>query len=249
MTQGALLGTGCHAAQGPWTRRVALPHALSEDGLVRYGIQGLSYAFIASTLPQHLPDKADGRVIVAHLGNGASLCALKNRKSVATTMGFTALDGLVMGRRCGSIDPGVILHLVQQRGLTVPEIEELLYQKSGLLGVSGISNAMQELEASDDPRAALAIDLFCYRAASEIAALVPALGGLDALVFTAGIGENSAMTRARICERLRWLGITLEDTANAQNALRISAENATCDVLVIPTNEDAVIAQSTIALS
>lgn len=249
MPQVACFDTGFHATQDPLAKMFALPHALSDDGLVRYGFHGLSYAFIASTLPQHLGDKADGRVIVAHLGNGASLCAIKDGKSVATTMGFTALDGLVMGRRCGSIDPGVILHLVQQRGLSVPEIEELLYQKSGLLGVSGVSNAMQELEASNDPRAAVAIDLFCYRAACEIAALIPAMGGLDALIFTAGIGENSATTRARICDRLSWLGITLDPSANGDNALRISTQDATCEVLVIPTNEDAVIAQNTIALS
>ena len=249
MPQVAVFDTGFHASQDPLAKMFALPHALSDDGLVRYGFHGLSYAFIASTLPQHLDDKADGRVIVAHLGNGASLCAMKNGKSVATTMGFTALDGLVMGRRCGSIDPGVILHLVQQRGMSVPEIEELLYQKSGLLGVSGISNAMQDLEASDDPRAKTAIDMFCYRAASEIASLIPPLGGLDALIFTAGIGENSANTRRRICEQLEWLGVTLDEAANRQNALRISDAQAAVDVLVIPTNEDAVIAQSTIKLT
>ncbi len=249
LPQVAVFDTSFHTTQDPLAKIFALPHALSEQGLVRYGFHGLSYEFIASTLPEHLGAKAGGRVIVAHLGNGASLCAIKDGKSVATTMGFTALDGLVMGRRSGRIDPGVILHLVQQRGMSVPDIEKLLYQQSGLLGVSGISNAMQDLEASDDPRAKTAIDLFCYRAAAEIAALIPALGGLDALIFTAGIGENSARTRAGICDRLGWLGITLDPAANEGAQLRINAVDARCDVLVVPTNEDAVIARHTIALA
>jgi acetate kinase len=173
---------------------------------------------------------------------------MKDGKSVATTMGFTALDGLVMGRRSGSVDPGLILHLVQQRGMSVPEIETLLYQQSGLLGVSGLSNAMQELEASDDPRAQFAIDLFCYRAACEIAALIPALGGLDAVVFTAGIGENSAMVRANICAHLAWAGLAIDPCANARADKIISSEDASCKALVLRTNEDAVIAQETIAL-
>ncbi len=248
MPQVACFDTSFHTTQDPLAKLFALPRELSEDGLVRYGFHGLSYEFIASALPDHIADKAHGNVIVAHLGNGASLCAMKNGHSVATTMGFTALDGLVMGRRSGRIDPGVILHLVQQRGMSVPEIEKLLYQQSGLLGVSGISNAMQDLEASDDPQAKLAIDLFCYRASAEIAALIPALGGLDALVFTAGIGENSANTRAQICDRLKWIGIEIDPSANASSATRIAAKEARCDVLVIPTNEDAVIAQSTIKL-
>ncbi|MEM9581988.1 MAG: acetate/propionate family kinase [Pseudomonadota bacterium] len=244
LPQVACFDTSFHTTQDPLAKLFALPHEMSDQGLVRYGFHGLSYEFIASALPP----ETGPRVIVAHLGNGASLCAMKDGRSVATTMGFTALDGLVMGRRSGRIDPGVILHLVQQRGMSVPEIEKLLYQQSGLLGVSGISNAMQDLEASDDHRAKLAIDLFCYRAASEIAALLPALGGLDALVFTAGIGENSARTRAKICDRLAWLGITLDPAANAAHDATISTDTAACKVLVIPTNEDAVIAQSTIAL-
>jgi len=176
LPQVACFDTSFHATQPEVNRLFALPYELSQQGLKRYGFHGLSYAFIASTLPEHLGADADGRVVVAHLGNGASLCAMKDRKSVATTMGFTALDGLVMGRRSGRIDPGIILHLVQQRGMSVPEIDALLYQQSGLLGVSGISNAMQELEASPEPRAKLAIDLFCYRAACEIAGLIPAIG-------------------------------------------------------------------------
>ncbi len=249
LPQVACFDTSFHTTQAPLAKLFAIPQELTEAGLVRYGFHGLSYEFIASTLPEHLGDKANGRVIVAHLGNGASLCAMENGESRATTMGFTALDGLVMGRRSGSIDPGVILHLVQQRGMSVPEIEKLLYQQSGLLGVSGISNAMQDLQASDDPRAKLAMDLFCYRAAAEIAALIPAIGGLDALIFTAGIGENSAQTRAGICDRLGWLGITLDASRNGAGDTRINADDARCDVLVIPTNEDAVIAQHTVALT
>lgn len=247
LPQVACFDTSFHTTQDPLAKLFALPHALSDEGLIRYGFHGLSYEFIAQVLPDHASDAR--RVIVAHLGNGASLCAMRDGKSVATTMGFTALDGLVMGRRSGRIDPGVILHLVQERGMSVSEIEVLLYQKSGLLGVSGISNAMQDLEASDDPRAKQAIDLFCYRAAAEIAGLVPSLGGLDALVFTAGIGENSAATRAKICDRLEWLGVTLDPLANARHAALISKPGSVCPAYVIPTNEDAVIAQSTIALT
>ena len=249
LPQVACFDTSFHATQPEVNRLFALPYEMSQQGLKRYGFHGLSYAFIASTLPEHLGADAGGRVVVAHLGNGASLCAMKNRESVATTMGFTALDGLVMGRRSGRIDPGVILHLVQQRGMSVPEIDALLYQQSGLLGVSGISNAMQDLEASSDPRAKLAIDLFCYRAACEIAGLIPAIGGLDALIFTAGIGENSAATRQAICDQLVWLGVEVDRYANDNGATVISTPEATCKVLVIPTNEDAVIAQSTIEMA
>ena len=249
LPQVACFDTSFHATQPEVNRLFALPYEMSQDGLLRYGFHGLSYDFIASTLPAHLGAQAGGRVVVAHLGNGASLCALKDQKSVATTMGFTALDGLVMGRRSGRIDPGVILHLVQQRGMSVPEIDALLYQQSGLLGVSGVSNAMQDLEASDDPRAKLAIDLFCYRAACEIAGLLPSIGGIDALIFTAGIGENSAATRRGICDQLEWLGIELDHAANEAGATVISTAKAACKVLVVPTNEDAVIAQSTIEMA
>ncbi len=246
LPQVACFDTSFHTTQDPLAKLFALPKALTDQGLIRYGFHGLSYAYIASVLPEHIPGAS--RVIVAHLGNGASLCAMKDGKSVATTMGFTALDGLVMGRRSGRLDPGVILHLVQQKGMSVPEIETLLYQKSGLLGVSGISNAMQDLETSDHPDAKTAIDLFCFRAASEIAGLIPALGGLDALVFTAGIGENSAATRAGICARLGWAGVRLDGAANARHDACISSADAPCPAHVIPTNEDAVIAGDTIDL-
>lgn len=246
LPQVACFDTGFHSTQDNLAKQFALPQELSEDGLIRYGFHGLSYDFIASVLPQYLGERANGRVVVAHLGNGASLCAMRNRKSVATTMGFTALDGLIMGRRCGVIDPGVILHLVQQRGKSVPEIEKLLYQQSGLLGVSGISNAMQDLEASADPRAKLARDLFSTQAARQIAGLIPMIDGLDALIFTAGIGENSAATRDAICQRLSWLGLAIDPTQNATHATHISSDDSAIPVLVIPTNEDAIIAQRTI---
>ncbi|MEM6594434.1 MAG: acetate/propionate family kinase [Pseudomonadota bacterium] len=246
LAQIACFDTGFHTTQSPVERLFALPKTFAEQGVLRYGFHGLSYDCIASILPEKAPDAS--RVIVAHLGNGASLCAMENGKSVATTMSFTALDGLVMGRRCGAIDPGVILHLVKQHGMSVPDIERLLYQQSGLLGVSGISNAMQDLEASDHPDAALAIDLFCARAAGEIAKLIPALGGLDGLVFTAGIGENSALVRAKICSRLAWLDLQLALDANETNDERISTEDSAVPVFVIPTNEEAVIAKSALAL-
>ena len=186
----------------------------------------------------------EGRVIVAHLGNGASLCAMRARRSVATTMGLTALDGLPMGRRTGALDPGVVLHLFEQERMTPVEVHRLLYRESGLLGVSGLSNSMEVLLASDDPNAREAVDLFCYRAAREIGSLAAALGGLDALVFTAGIGENAAEVRRRICAQSAWLGVEIDDAANAANAARISAAGSRVDVRVIPTNEEMVIADA-----
>ena len=248
LPQVACFDTSFHRTQPRLAQLFALPRALSDEGIIRYGFHGLSYSYIASTLPRHLGDKAEGRVIVAHLGSGASLCALKQRRSVATSMGFTALDGLVMGRRCGTLDPGVVLYLMQGKGLSAAEVSTLLYETSGLLGVSGISSDMAVLEASPAASAKEAVDLFCYRAASEIAALIPAIGGLDALVFTAGIGENSALVRQQICDRLDWMGVTLDPQANAGHATRISAGASGVEVLVIPTDEERVIAQATRAL-
>ena len=244
LQQIACFDTGFHRSQDRLAELFALPRALSDAGILRYGFHGLSYDYIASTLPDHLGDRASGRVIVAHLGNGSSLCAMKDRKSVATSMGFTALDGLMMGRRCGALDPGVVLHLLQAKSMTAAEIEDLLYRQSGLLGVSGISNDMQVLEQSEDPHANEALELYCYRAASVLAGLVPAIGGLDALVFTAGIGENSARVRRSICERLAWLGVSLDAKANEENAIRIGARHSTVDVLRLPTNEEAVVANA-----
>jgi acetate kinase len=244
LPQIACFDTSFHRTQARLAQLFALPRALSDEGIIRYGFHGLSYEYIASVLPQHLGEDAHGRVIVAHLGNGASMCAMKDLKSVATSMGYTALEGLMMGRRCGALDPGVILYLMQAKGMSAAEIETLLYRESGLLGVSGISNNMQVLTQSDDPHAHEAIALYCYQAAKILAGLVPSIDGLDALVFTAGIGENSALVRGLICDRLAWLGVTLDDTANATNAPCISAPHSRVKVLVLPTNEEAVVAQA-----
>ena len=240
----ACFDTAFHQTQDRIQTLFALPRALGDEGIVRYGFHGLSYAYIASILPRHLGMRAEGRVIVAHLGNGASMCAMEGRKSKATTMGFTALDGLVMGRRCGTLDPGVILYLMQSKGMSAADVETLLYRKSGLLGVSGISNNMNDLELSQAPESQEAIDLFVSRAARTLAGLIPAIGGLDAVVFTAGNGENSAPVRAAICSQLNWLGLHLDPDANARGDVKISAPNAAVDVLVLPTDEEAVIANA-----
>lgn len=249
LPQVACFDTSFHRSQDRLAQLFALPRALTDEGILRYGFHGLSYDYIAGILPEHLGKKADGRVIVAHLGSGASMCAMKDRRSVSSSMGFTALDGLVMGRRCGTLDAGVVLYLIEQKGMTPQDVSTLLYEKSGLLGVSGISNDMALLEASDAPEAQEAIDLFCHRAAGELASLAATIGGIDALVFTAGIGENSALVRGRICDRLRWMGITLDPAANDIHAPRINAAASEVDVLVIPTNEEAVIAQATRTLT
>lgn len=243
LIQIACFDTSFHRSQDRLAEMFAIPRALTEEGIIRYGFHGLSYDYIASVLPDHLGRLAEGRVIVAHLGNGASMCAMKDRRSVATSMGFTALDGLMMGRRCGTLDPGVILYLMQAKGLSAAEIENLLYRQSGLLGVSGISNNMQVLTQSGHPDAQEAMDLYCYRAASILAGLVPAIGGLDALVFTAGIGENSALIRKGICDRLAWLGLGIEDAANQADAVLINTATSSVKVLVIPTDEEAVMAR------
>lgn len=245
LPQVACFDTSFHQTQDPLAQMFALPRALTEEGVIRYGFHGLSYEYIANVLPGHLGQKSEGRIVVAHLGSGASMCAMKNRHSVATSMGFTALEGLVMGRRCGTLDPGVLLYLMQEKGMTAEQIATLLYRQSGLLGVSGVSNDMSTLEASDVPAAKQAIELFCFRAAREVASLAATIQGLDALVFTAGIGENSALVRARICEQLGWMGVKTDAQANARNAARISPPEAAVDVLVIPTDEEAVIAQAT----
>jgi acetate kinase len=248
LPQTACFDTSFHRSQDRLAQLFALPRAMADEGILRYGFHGLSYDYIASVLPAHLGARVAGRVIVAHLGNGASLCAMTAGKSRATSMGFTALDGLMMGQRCGAIDPGVLLYLAQQKGMEIAAIEHLLYQESGLLGVSGISNDMRVLQDSAAPEAAEAIDLFCLRAAQEMAALCAVIGGLDALVFTAGIGEKSALVREKITARLAWLGIALDPAANAKDATRISGEASTVEVLVIPTNEELVIANATRAV-
>lgn len=243
--QVACFDTEFHRAQPRIAQLFALPRALTDEGILRYGFHGLSYEYIASRLPDVAGPKAEGRVVVAHLGHGASMCAMKRRKSIATTMGFTATDGLPMGERCGALDPGVVLHLIEQKGMSPKAVADLLNKQSGLLGVSGISDDVRELAASDRPEAAEALDLFVYRTARELGSLVAALSGLDALVFTAGIGERSAVLRQRICAASAWAGIGIDAAANERHMTKISARDSRVEVYVIPTNEELVIAQST----
>ncbi len=245
LPQVACFDTAFHRVQPLLARQFALPREITASGVQRYGFHGLSYEYIAGVLPEHLGRRAAGRVIVAHLGNGASLCALHDRKSVATTMGFTAIDGLVMGTRSGAIDPGVLFYLMREKGMTPDAVEELLYRRSGLLGVSGVSSDMRALLESRDPRAQEAVELFAYRAAREIGSLAAALGGLDALIFTAGIGEHAGPVRAMICERSRWLGITLDPAANERHDSVIRTPDSGVTVCVVPTNEELVIARHT----
>jgi len=246
--QVAVFDTGFHRGHADVATLVPLPRDLCKGGVERYGFHGISYEYIASRLPQDAPEIAHGRVIVAHLGSGASLCALKNRKSVDTTMGFTAVDGLCMGTRPGGLDPGVVLHLFQASGLSAKQVEEVLYKKSGLLGISGISNDMRDLLGKSEPGARLAVDYFVYRAAKEIGALAAVLGGLDALVFTAGIGENSPEIRRRIAEASAWLGVELDEAANRGRGPRLSRPGSKASAWVIPTNEELMIARHTQAL-
>lgn len=243
LTQIACFDTSFHRTQDWLAQHFALPRALTESGVLRYGFHGLSYQYIARQLPRYTGVHAEGRVIAAHLGNGASLCAMHERKSVATSMGFTALEGLMMGQRCGSLDPGVVLYLMDTLKMTTDDVSHLLYEKSGLLGVSGISNDMAELEAHPAPEAHEAIALFCYRAACDMTALATSLGGLDSIVFTAGIGENSALVRRLIVERLGWLGAELDTDANARNASCISTTTSRISLYIIPTDEEVIIAQ------
>jgi acetate kinase len=243
--QVACFDTSFHRGQAEVAELIPLPLEVRRAGVQRYGFHGLSYEYIASVLPQVAPEIAGGRVIVAHLGSGSSLCALKNRKSVDSTLGFTALDGLCMGTRPGAVDPGVILYLFQVLGLSVKDVETMLYKKSGLLGISGLSNDMRDLLASPEPGARLAVDYFVYRAAKEIGALAAVLGGIDGLVFTAGIGQNSPEIRRRICEASAWLGVDVNQPANARHGPRISAEGSAVSTWVIPTNEELVIARHT----
>lgn len=243
--QVACFDTAFHTTQPPVAQAFALPHALAEAGIRRYGFHGLSYEYIASVLPDYLGGAADGRVVVAHLGAGASMCAMRGRRSVATTMGFTALEGLPMGTRTGALDPGVILHLMSERRMSLSAVTELLYKKSGLLGISGVSSDMRDLLASEAPRAAWAIDVFVYRVARELGSLAAALGGLDALVFTGGIGEHVAPIRARVCRDAEWLGVTLDAAKNARGGPRISADGSRASAWMIPTDEELMIARHT----
>ncbi|PZU51154.1 MAG: acetate kinase [Sphingomonas sp.] len=248
IAQVAVFDTAFHQTQPPVATRIALPRRFADEGVRRYGFHGISYEYVADRLAELDPALLSGRVIAAHLGNGASLCAMKAGESIDTTMGFTALDGLVMGSRCGTIDPGVLLYLFQQDGMDAASVESLLYRESGLLGVSGVSSDMRTLFESAEPAAKEAIELFTYRIARESGALMASLGGLDGIVFTAGIGENSPEIRALVCERLSWLGIELDEAANRAGAPLISTAASRVAVRVIPTDEERMIAQHSDAL-
>lgn len=243
LPQVACFDTAFHRRQQREAQSFALPRALTAEGIRRYGFHGLSYEFIATRLQATKPDLARKKLIVAHLGNGASLCAIDQGRSVASTMGFTAVDGLMMGTRCGTIDPGVLLYLMDEHQMDSGAISDLIYRKSGLLGVSGISSDMRQLRQSPAPEAKEAIDLFVYRIIREIGSLTAALGGLDALVFTAGIGENDAATRAAVCAGCTWLGLKLDSARNTVGADEISADGSAVSAWVVPTDEEAMIAR------
>jgi acetate kinase len=243
--QVACFDTAFHRTNPEVAQMFALPYEMHENGVRRYGFHGLSYEYIASALPGVDATAAQGRTVVLHLGNGASMCALQGGRSVASTMGFTAVDGLPMGTRTGNLDPGVVLYLMDERGMDARAIEKLRYQQSGLLGVSGIASDMRTLLASGEPRAAIAIDLFVYRISRELGSLAATLGGLDAIVFTAGVGENSAEIRARVCAAARWLGVELDAAANAAGGPRISTAASRVSVWTLPTNEELMIARHT----
>ena len=246
--QVACFDTAFHRGHGELADRYAIPGSLYAEGVRRYGFHGLSYEYIANTLPQVAPDVASGRVIVAHLGSGASMCALDNGRSVESSMGFTALDGLPMGTRPGQIDPGVVLYLISEKGMAPADVQNFLYRECGLKGLSGISNDMRELLTSDDPRAAFAIDYFVYRASLFAGMLAAALQGVDALVFTAGVGENSAAVRAAVAAKMGWLGVLIDAAANAKHARLISTPESRVTVYVLPTDEELMIARHTLAL-
>ena len=248
LPQVACFDTAFHRTHDAVADYYAIPYQLHAEGVRRYGFHGLSYEYVAKTLPQVAPEIAKGRVIVAHLGSGASMCALKGGRSIESTMGFTALDGLPMGTRPGQIDPGVVLYLLSEKGMSASNAQNFLYRDCGLKGLSGISNDMRELEASEDPKAKLAVDYFVYRVGLNAGMLAAALQGLDAFVFTAGIGENSVLIRARIAEQLRWLGVTLDEAENSRHARLISRSDSRIPVYVIPTDEELMIAQHTLSL-
>ncbi|WP_233860110.1 acetate/propionate family kinase [Paraburkholderia sp. HD33-4] len=243
--QVACFDTAFHHTQPEVAQAFALPVSITGQGVRRYGFHGLSYEYIASVLPNVAPKAASGRTVVAHLGNGASMCALVAGKSIASTMGFTAVDGLPMGTRCGNLDPGVVLYLMEELGMDARAVEDLLYRQSGLLGVSGISSDMRALLASDDPRARFAIELYVYRISRELGSLAAAMDGIDALVFTAGIGEHAAAIREGVVRRAAWLGAELDAGANGKGGPLISAASSRVPVWVIPTNEELMIARHT----
>jgi acetate kinase len=248
LPQVACFDTAFHRTAPDVEQAFALPYSFYQEGIRRYGFHGLSYEYIASVLPERAPEIANGRVVVAHLGNGCSACAMQNRVSIATTMGFTALDGLPMGTRCGELDAGVVLHLIQQKGMSAEELVTLLYRRSGMLGLSGISSDFRELLASDNPQARFAVEVFCYRVAGHVASLAAALGGLDGIVFTAGVGENAAPVRSAICRACHWLGLELDEAANRENQERISTPTSRVAAYVIKTDENLMIARHARAL-
>ena len=248
LPQVACFDTSFHRAQPEVAQMYALPADLREAGIMRYGFHGLSYEYIAATLPEIAPMIAKKRIVVLHLGNGASMCALQEGRSLASTMGFTAVEGLPMGTRSGSLDPGIILHLMDQRGMDARSIEKLIYTQSGLLGVSGISSDMRTLLDSPDPRAKLAVDLFLYRIRRELGSLAAALEGLDGVVFTGGIGENAPAIRSRVCRDAAWMGVEIDETANTEGRGCISTRSSRVAVWVIPTNEELMIARHTLRL-
>ena len=248
LPQIACFDTAFHRGHGALADHFAIPLSLHAEGIRRYGFHGLSYEYIASILPEVAPEVASKRVIVAHLGSGASMCAISGGRSVESSLGFTALDGLPMGTRCGQIDPGVVLYLISEKGMSAADVQSFLYKECGLKGLSGISNDMRQLEASDDPRAAFAIDYFVYRATLFAGMLAAALKGVDALVFTAGVGENSARVRTAICENLAWLGVSLDADANAKHMRLISRPESRVAIYVLPTDEELMIARHTWAL-
>jgi acetate kinase len=248
LPQVACFDTAFHRTHDAVADYYAIPYQLHAEGVRRYGFHGLSYEYVAKTLPQVAPEIATGRVIVAHLGSGASMCALKGGRSIESTMGFTALDGLPMGTRPGQIDPGVVLYLLSEKGMSASNVQNFLYRDCGLKGLSGISNDMRELEASEDPNAKLAVDYFVYRVGLNAGMLAAALQGLDAFVFTAGIGENSVRIRARIADQLGWLGVTLDEAENSRHGRLISRSDSRIPVYVIPTDEELMIAQHTLSL-
>jgi acetate kinase len=248
LPQVACFDTAFHRDHDDLADYYAIPRALHEEGVRRYGFHGLSYEYIAKTLPRVAPQVAGGRVIIAHLGSGASMCAVRGGRSVESTMGFTALDGLPMGTRTGQIDPGVLLYLMSTKGMSPAAVQDFLYRDCGLKGLSGVSNDMRELQNSSDPHATFAVDYFVYRVGLCAGMLAAALQGLDAFVFTAGIGENSAGIRAKIAERLQWLGVSLDAAENARHSLLISRAGSSIPVYVVPTDEELMIAQHTLAL-
>jgi acetate kinase len=243
--QVACFDTAFHRTQAPAAQAFALPRRFADEGIFRYGFHGLSYEYVAGSLAHLAPAAAKGRTVVAHLGNGASMCAMQAGRSVATTMSFTALDGLVMGTRCGSLDPGVVLYLLERHRMSVSALERLLYEESGLLGVSGGSSDMRELLSRSDAAAAEAIELFVYRIARELGSLAAALHGLDAVVFTGGIGENAAPIRARVCRDAEWLGLEMDEEANGRHGPCITRPGSRVEAWVVPTDEELMIARHT----